>query len=84
MFEACCHAMLSGIAGVVGSGITAVRRSDSRQSERWTSSAGSVAAGYRGPALRTEPAFNPLRARHDFQLLMMDLAMPGDPFAPSP
>jgi serine/threonine-protein kinase len=41
-----------------------------------------IEAGYRNRrALETEPAFDPLRPRPDFQLLMMDLAMPGDPFA---
>jgi len=28
-----------------------------------------------------EKALGPLRARPDFQLLMMDLAMPAEPFA---
>jgi hypothetical protein len=31
--------------------------------------------------LRVEPGLDPLRARRDFQLLMMDLAFPADPFA---
>ena len=30
--------------------------------------------------LRTEPALDPLRGRADFRLLLMDLAMPADPF----
>ena len=38
--------------------------------------------GYRGPqAYRTEDALDPLRHRADFRLLMMDLAMPAEPFA---
>ena len=32
-------------------------------------------------AFRTEDALDPLRGRDDFRLLMMDLAMPADPFA---
>ena len=41
-----------------------------------------VAMGYRSPgALRTEEALDPLRSRDDFKLLMMDLAMPAEPFA---
>ena len=41
-----------------------------------------VAMGYRNfDALRTEAALDPLRDRDDFRLLMMDLAMPADPFA---
>ena len=34
--------------------------------------------------LRTNPVFDPLRARADFQGLMMDLAMPGEPFGSKP
>jgi hypothetical protein len=42
-----------------------------------------AAAGYRNPAAyRTESALDPLRDRDDFRLLMLDLAMPADPFAP--
>ena len=41
-----------------------------------------VAAGFRNlNTLRKDRDLNPLRSRPDFQLLMMDLAMPGDPFA---
>jgi hypothetical protein len=38
--------------------------------------------GYRNAiALRTEDAFDTLRDRPDFRLLVLDLAMPADPFA---
>jgi hypothetical protein len=41
-----------------------------------------IAAGYRSPAVyRNERALGPLRGRVDFKLLMMDLAMPANPFA---
>jgi hypothetical protein len=41
-----------------------------------------VAAGYRDYAhMQTDADLDPLRSRRDFQLLMMDLAMPADPFA---
>jgi serine/threonine-protein kinase len=41
-----------------------------------------AATGYRSPAVyRHEPALGLLRGRDDFQLLMMDLAMPAAPFA---
>jgi serine/threonine-protein kinase len=41
-----------------------------------------VAMGYRSPAVfEHEPALAPLRGRADFRLLMMDLAIPADPFA---
>jgi hypothetical protein len=38
--------------------------------------------GHRSPdAYRHEDALDPLRGRTDFQLLMMDLAFPSEPFA---
>jgi hypothetical protein len=41
-----------------------------------------IAGGYRNVALmRRDHDRDPLRSRPDFQLLMMDLAMPDDPFA---
>jgi hypothetical protein len=41
-----------------------------------------VARGYRNVALmRRDSDLDPLRSRPDFQLLMMDLAMPDDPFS---
>ena len=41
-----------------------------------------AAMGYRNAnAFRTESALAPLYHRGDFRLLMMDLAMPAEPFA---
>ena len=41
-----------------------------------------VGTGYRNVgAFRTESALDPLRDREDFQLLVMDLAVPAQPFA---
>ncbi len=37
---------------------------------------------HRWDAYRTEDALDPLRGRDDFRLLIMDLDMPSDPFAP--
>ena len=39
-----------------------------------------VAAGYRNAAIRTESAFDSLRARSDFQALMFDVGFPINPF----
>jgi hypothetical protein len=40
-----------------------------------------VAAGYRDLTwMRIDTDLDPLRSRPDFQLLMMDLAFPSDPF----
>jgi hypothetical protein len=44
---------------------------------RHAAAAGSIGAG----GLQSVPEFAPLRSRADFQLLMMDLAMPAEPFA---
>ena len=41
-----------------------------------------VGMGYRNrDAFRTEAALGPLRGREDFRLLLLDLAMPAEPFA---
>jgi hypothetical protein len=32
--------------------------------------------------MRSEAGLDPLRARPEFQLLLMDLAMPAEPFGP--
>jgi hypothetical protein len=41
-----------------------------------------IAQGYRFPGVIFRDAdLDPLRPRPDFRLLMMDLVMPGDPFA---
>jgi eukaryotic-like serine/threonine-protein kinase len=78
---ACCHAMLTRLAGPNGTGISA----DEGSSESDTAMAvlhKAVALGFRsGDAFRNESALDPLRDRTDFRLLMMDLAMPADPFA---
>jgi hypothetical protein len=43
-----------------------------------------VAAGFGDPAaFRTVPELAPLRGRADVRLLLMDLDMPSDPFAPA-
>ena len=80
--EACCHAMLAGAAGQVGSSlppgvgpIEAGRAIDILRQ--------AVAIGFRNARrYRTESALGPLRDRPDFRLLIMDLAMPNQPFAP--
>jgi hypothetical protein len=55
-------------------------RAEAERAMQWLH--GAVAAGYRNVALmRQDPDLDPLRSRDDFQHLMMDLAMPDDPFA---
>ena len=82
LFEtACCHAMLAGLAGSAGSGVSVTEgQEEAGRSMEWLRRA--AAMGYRTlHSYRTEDALDPLRSRDDFRLLMMDLAMPAEPFA---
>jgi serine/threonine-protein kinase len=78
---ACTYAHLSNIADLPGSGMTAAEgRFAAEQAMQWLHRA--VARGYRNVALmRKDPDLDPVRSRPDFQLLMMDLEFPDDPFA---
>jgi hypothetical protein len=82
VFEtACCHAMLGGLDGRAGSGVSAAEGEEEagKSMERLRRA---VAMGYRNRIeLGLESALESLRSRDDFQLLMMDLAMPANPFA---
>ena len=78
---ACAHAALAGLAGQAGSGVSAAEAS-SEADAAMALLHKAVGMGYRNAdAFRTEDALDPLRDRADFRLLMMDLAMPADPFA---
>jgi tetratricopeptide (TPR) repeat protein len=78
---ACAHAALAGLAGRAGSGVSAAEAA-SEADAAMALLRRAVAMGYRSPsAFRTDDALDPLRSRDDFQLLMMDLAMPTEPFA---
>jgi serine/threonine-protein kinase len=78
---ACLHANLSGVAAAAGSGMTAEEgRAEAEQAIRCLRRA--LVAGYRNLALmREDTDLDPLRSRPDFQLLMMDIEFPDDPFA---
>jgi eukaryotic-like serine/threonine-protein kinase len=78
---ACCHAELASVAGLPGSGVPAIERplEAGRALELLRQA---VAKGFRQlDWLRSESALDSLRSRSDFQLLLLDLAMPADPFA---
>ncbi len=81
-FEAAgCSAALAGLAGRAGSGVSAAEgnAAAARAVEKMRQA---VSFEYRNVnQLRTESAFDPLRSRDDFRLLMMDVAFPIDPFA---
>ncbi len=80
-YYAATNACLSALSGAPGTGKS--------QSERETEAENALALlqraitlGYRDPVtFRTETALDPLRSRDKFRLMMMDLAMPGSPFA---
>ena len=77
----CAHALLAGLAAEPGSGMTAAKgRTEADRAMARLRQA--IAAGYRKLFfMRTDPELDPLRSRPDFQLLMMDLEFPDDPFA---
>jgi tetratricopeptide (TPR) repeat protein len=78
---ACCHAVLSALAGRDGSGILAA--DGPAEADRALALVRkAISVGYRNPAYyRIEPALDSLRERDDFQELMRDLAFPATPFA---
>ena len=77
----CCHASLVRLAGKVGSGIS-ISEGGTEAAKAMALLLQAVAMGYRDPlTYRNETALDPLRNRYEFKLLMMDLAMPKQPFA---
>jgi hypothetical protein len=78
---ACARATLAAAAGRDGAGPSAAE-APGLADRAMADLRNAAAAGYRNPPMyRYEPALRPLRGRDDFQLLLMDLAMPSDPFA---
>jgi len=78
---ACCHAELASAAGRDGSGISA-GSGETEAGKAMDLLRRAVTEGYRkADVMAQETALDPLRNRPDFQLLMMDLAFPAEPFA---
>jgi serine/threonine-protein kinase len=78
---ACYLSLLSGVAGHKGSGLTA-GEADSLGSDAVHTLRRAIAAGLRDVAfMGRDTDLNPLRSRSDFQMLLMDLAFPDEPFA---
>jgi hypothetical protein len=79
---ACDHALLSDLADRPGSGVSTTEgRAEADRAMHWLRDA--VAAGFHNYShMRTDADLDPLRPRPDFQLLMLDVAFPADPFAP--
>ena len=81
--RACCHATLASLAGRAGSGVSAAE-ADDEAAKAIGSLRQLTALGYRNAnRLQIEAALGPLRGREDFRLMMMDLAMPDEPLAPT-
>jgi tetratricopeptide (TPR) repeat protein len=78
-----CHAVLAGLAGSGISTEQAAAEADAAMAVLHQA----VAMGHPyadasfADAFRTDDAFDPLRGREDFRLMMMDLAFPAEPFA---
>jgi hypothetical protein len=79
---ACYHAILAGLAADPGSGLMAADgRADADRAMVYLRQ--SVDGGLRDPrSIRQDTDLKALRDRADFRLLVMDLEMPADPFAP--
>jgi serine/threonine-protein kinase len=81
ILRACCHGSLAGLAGEVGSGISAAERA-SHAEEAMAILRREAAAGYYNiDLIRVEPGLDPVRPRDDFRRLIMDLCFPVEPFA---
>ena len=78
---ACAQSLLSGIASDAGSGLTAAD-GQAEADQAMNSLRRAVAAGWKGrDHMRADTDLDPVRSRPDFRLLMMDMAMPAEPFA---
>jgi serine/threonine-protein kinase len=76
-----CHALLGGVAGAPGSGLS-VGEGQAELDRAIDTLRRAVAAGYRLAAfIRRDQDLGPLHLRPDFQALLLDLAFPADPFA---
>jgi serine/threonine-protein kinase len=76
-----CHASLGAAAGLTGSGLPA-EDGPVELGRGLDALRRAIAAGYRDANwMRRDPDLDPLRSRPDFQVLLLDLAFPADPFA---
>jgi hypothetical protein len=78
---ACAQSRLSGVAREAGSGLT-LAAGRAAADEAMVTLRRAVAAGWREAAwMMADPDLIPIRSRPDFQLLMMDLSFPAEPFS---
>jgi eukaryotic-like serine/threonine-protein kinase len=81
VFWACCRSSMAGLAGKAGSGISSAEGAAYAEGAMALLRR-AIAGDYRElDHVQAEHGLDPLRSRPDFQLLMMDLAFPTDPFA---
>ena len=79
-YWAACHASLSNLAGVAGTGVAGGEK-DAHCERSLDLLRQAAAMGYRNPGVfRTETAARRARRRDDFRLMVLDLEMPRDPF----
>jgi eukaryotic-like serine/threonine-protein kinase len=79
---ACSQSLLSSVAIGTDSGLTAAD-GEAEADKAMKSLRGAVGAGWRQAAhMRADADLDPIRSRPDFAMLMLDLAMPANPFAP--
>jgi hypothetical protein len=74
------HALLAGLATEAGSGLSPAEGT-AEADRAMAVLMRAVGEGFRDPRMSTDRDLNPLRARPDFQALMMDLTFPSDPFS---
>jgi len=80
-FFACASAGLSNLVGKAGAGVSA-EEGKTLADRAVLLTRRAAALGYRDPVVyRNEHALDPVRERADFQLIMLDLGFPADPFA---
>jgi hypothetical protein len=74
---------MADLAAAPGSGVSATEAASAAETAMALLHK-AVATGYcQADAFRTDDALDPLRSRDDFRLLIMDLTLPADPFAPA-
>jgi hypothetical protein len=75
--EGCCHALLAGLAGLDGAGVSAAER-EAETDRAMALLRKTVGLGYRDASgFRTDSALDSLRQREDFKTLLAELEKPS-------
>jgi serine/threonine protein kinase/tetratricopeptide (TPR) repeat protein len=70
--EGCCHALLAGLAGRDGTGVSA-GQGEAETAQAMAVLRKAVGMGYRDPRFQTDSTLDPLRQREDFRKLLAEL-----------